>query len=166
MAPEVAMVLGLLMLRPNRPCRRRRRSRPGFLPDWPLQTCTRTRYWSPRTTQWTSTLSQNLQLLHHHVCARCMVGGHGWSCNHPRHKITRSRRRPNLRRLCRPRSPSSRTPRVFHLRRRRTRRPALGLLRRALASGCASPRGLLHSGTSSTTGQAAPLAHRRPAAGT
>ena len=99
MAPEVAMVLGLLMLRPNRPCRWRRRYRPGFLPDRPLQTCTRTRYWSPRTTQWTS--SRNLRLLHHRVRARCMVGGHGWSCSHPRHKITRSRRRPNLRRLCR-----------------------------------------------------------------
>uniref|UniRef100_A0A8R7Q6U9 Uncharacterized protein n=1 Tax=Triticum urartu TaxID=4572 RepID=A0A8R7Q6U9_TRIUA len=80
MASEVAMVLGLLMLRPNRPCRRRRRSRPGFLPDRPLQTCTRTMYWSPRTTQWTSTLSRNLRLLHHRVRARCMVGGHGWSC--------------------------------------------------------------------------------------
>lgn len=46
MAPEdlvLAPVLGLLVLRLNRPCRRRCHSRLGFWPDRPLQCCMRTR---------------------------------------------------------------------------------------------------------------------------
>lgn len=43
MAPLVATVLGPPVLRVNRPCRRWRRSRPGFLPDRLLRTCTRTK---------------------------------------------------------------------------------------------------------------------------
>lgn len=43
MAPKVATVLGLLVLCVNRSCLQRRRSRPGFLPDRLLQTCTRTK---------------------------------------------------------------------------------------------------------------------------
>ena len=113
-----------------------------------------------------SALSRNLRLLHHRPRARCTAGGHARPRRCLLRRTTRSRRRSSPRHQRCPRSPHRRTRRAFRRRLRRTRQWPLGLLRRALAPGCASPRGLLRLGTSSATEQPAPSARRRPAAGT